>query len=101
MSGWDDELRRELARQQPPAGFTNRVMARVQQASVPRRRLPWQQWQWAAACIVVCLLAGSARWETQRRERVRQETARSQLLQALQVTTATLHRVQKKIQELN
>jgi hypothetical protein len=89
---FENELRRALRRQEPPSGFTDRVMARI-----PNRR-PQPIWhrQWlaaadatavrAAACIAVI---GSGAWEQHRRQ-VEGERAKQELIYALTVASESL-----------
>jgi hypothetical protein len=96
MIDFEDQLRNALARKEPPDGFTERVIARVERHR--SRRSFWKPW--AAGCLAASLLAGA--WGLKefedRRNRERGQAARAQLLQALQITSSKLHRIQKKVE---
>jgi hypothetical protein len=119
MQPLEDELGRALRRLDAPPGFTNRVMARVEQASASKPRPAWLRplqafWSWAeawtgqsavlglAATAAVLVLAVSfAAWRQHRlREEQRQgELARAQVMQALRVTSVKLQRVRSRVRE--
>jgi hypothetical protein len=96
MTDFEDQLRRALARQEPSAGFADRVVARA----AKRRPAPWANWRaWTAAAIAACLCLGALdlEMEHQRKVRAQGEAARAQLIQAMQITSAKLHKIQKKV----
>ena len=87
MNELEKDLRTALARREPPAGFTDRVMARV-----PDRRRPAREWHrsWlAAAAAAVFAIAGAGAWE-QHRKQVEGERAKQELIYALTVASGTL-----------
>lgn len=96
MLDFEDQLRNALARREPPAGFAARVGARVKQAS-PQRRV-WKPWAagWIAASLLVsaCGIQQFEQWQ----DRKKGEAARAQLLQALQITSSKLQRIQKRVE---
>ncbi len=96
MSRIEDELRIELARREPPAGFADRVMARVP----PARRRVWREHSWmaAAAAVLVSILGGSA-YEYQRTQKMRQqgEMARAELVFALELASEKLQQTRAKV----
>ena len=96
MIDFEDQLRRALARQEPSAGFTERVVARA----TKRKPVPWANWRaWTAVGVAACLCLGALdlEMEHQRRVRARGEAARAQLIQAMQITSSKLHKIQKKV----
>jgi hypothetical protein len=112
MKELDDELRAALRRQDPPAGFANRVL---QRASGPARHAravrpdpvsttAWRTFmRWAAAAAVVAALAGGMQYRTvlhEREERARGEAAKEQVLVALRIAGGKLHVVQARIKEI-
>lgn len=102
MSDLDDELRNALRREEPPPGFAERVMARVQSAPPPARRwwmLP--QLRWAAVAAAVIVLAGGVGMERQRRLRAEGELARDQVMLALRITGSKLQFVKEKINAID
>ena len=99
MTEFEDQLRRALERKQPSAGFTARV---VTQAFAMNNKRSWlTAWRsWPAAAVAASLLLGGLGFELERRERVRQgEAARAQLLQAMEITSTKLTKIQKRVQE--
>jgi hypothetical protein len=96
MNRLEDDLRSALRRREPPAGFADRVMARVP-VTMTRRR-PSMVWRWvsaAAACLM--LAAGVDSYRDYRRG----VEAKQQLMLALKITGQKLAVVQNKIHELN
>jgi len=73
------ETIRELPRERARAGFTARVMARIDEpraASIPAR----PAWAWAAAAVLIAVVAfGGLRWQAERRATLRAEAARVEL----------------------
>jgi hypothetical protein len=99
MTKLDDELRRVLGREEPPAGFAERVLRRAESGSRPARRIPFMRW--AAAAALVAAMAGAAQYRAARRERAAGEAAKEQVVQALQIAGSKLHLVQTKINRLH
>jgi hypothetical protein len=96
----DRELREHLRPRSAPAGFTDRVMARVpaeRGSRSPLRFVAQPVWRWAAiaAVLAVTVLGGL---EHDRQQRIAGEHARQQVLLALRITGATLREVQQKVQ---
>jgi anti-sigma-K factor RskA len=114
MNRLEDELRNALRRQEPPAGFAARVLARA--AGEPAPQSAWARvWEtltsWfraplfarAALAGALCLLVvlGVQYEQRQRLERLRGEAAKRQLLLALRVTGSNLRAVHDKVRELS
>ena len=101
MKDFEDQLREALRPADVPAGFANRVLAKVPEAypMVPRavvRRVAL----WAAA-IVIC--AGSiAGWQVERvrEQRARGVKAREQVMLALRITGTKLNQAQSHVRQL-
>ena len=95
MHGFEDELKSALARREPPAGFASRVMDRL-----PAKRRPhfYARWHAIAAAIAVAMLGGGA-YEYQRADKLRREgeRARSELVFALELTSARLQATKAKV----
>ncbi len=102
MSRLEDELRNALRREQPPAGFAERVLARAAQ---PRRtfwdflRLPAFRWAMAGALCLIFVIAG-LEYQQQRQERLRGEAAKAQLMQALRITGSKLQFANRRVRSL-
>lgn len=108
MSRLEDDLRQALARQEPPADFTERVLARARaeapQASVWERlssflRMPALRLATAAALCVV--LAVGVSFEEQRRTREQGEAAKQKLLLALKITSSKLHTARTAVDSIS
>ncbi|HEX4006325.1 MAG TPA: hypothetical protein VHX60_09125 [Acidobacteriaceae bacterium] len=94
------ELRDQLRARSAPAGFADRVMARVAERG-PAARKPrpsWLLWRWTAvaAVLVLTVLGGL---EHDRQQRIAGERARQQVLLALHITGSTLNQVQRKVND--
>lgn len=109
MSRLDDELRNALRREEPPAGFEARLMARLasepKQATgfarwfrLPDMRLPLMTRMAFAAALCLVVVAG-VHFERERQERVEGEAAKAKLMQALRVTGKQLQAVHEKVRE--
>ena len=100
MDEFEKELRDHLQARPAPAGFTDRVMRRID-GSKPRRTWTflWQPaWRWAAVAILLAITAlGSL--EHERQQRIAGERARQQVLLALRITGTTLNQVQQKVNQ--
>ena len=84
MNDLEDQLRRALVRQEPPAGFADRVME-----SIPVGRRGWQR-HWMAVAAAACIaVVGGASWE-QHQRRVAGEKAKEELIYALTVASESL-----------
>jgi hypothetical protein len=109
MKDLENELRAALRRREPPAGFTQRVLAQIEAAPAPR--VGWRRalaslfrmprLRWAAAGAVACLLLaiGIAHYRQVQRERAEGEAARAQVMQALRIASSKLNVTMKRVQE--
>jgi negative regulator of sigma E activity len=95
MNPLDEELKNLLKRREPPEGFAERVMVRIE--TEPRRLTPSQRvaalfWRpvlrWVAVAAVVCVVAvaGIVRYEREQRLRAQAELASRQAIFALRFT---------------
>ena len=97
----EPHLRRALAPASPPRGFAERVMARVQvEAANGRyplafRRRVSRAWVALAASLALAVTGGVGYLE--RARRLEGERARTQFIEALQVTRAVLDAVQRSV----
>ncbi len=107
MTLFEDQLRDALKREDPPAGFTGRVMARI-----PERGLGWgtlffsifrpQAIRWALAGIftVAMIFTMVVHQRRELRERIEGEQARAQVMTALRIASVKLNTTRKKVQSL-
>lgn len=98
MNPLDDELKRALARQQPPDDFTRRVLGRIdaeRKRGGARRGLGWlwrPDFRWAAVAIACLLIVASAvQYQRYRRARAEGEQAREQVMLALEIASSKLN----------
>jgi anti-sigma factor RsiW len=102
MKNLDDELRSVLRREEPPAGFADRVLQRAARRQ-PKRATNGVFVRWAAAAMIVGAVAGGFQYrevQKEREERLRGEAAKEQVVQALRIAGSKLHLVQAKIKEI-
>jgi hypothetical protein len=104
MNELDDELRKVLRREDPPPGFAERVMRRLETRQ-PERRIPMVKpslMRWAAAAMLVAALGGGLQYRAAQREqeRIRAEAAKEQLMQALRIAGSKLQLVQAAVKEI-
>lgn len=109
----ENDLRSALRRKDPGDAFTQRVMARINQAkeraSEPRQqrqrdiRQPWRPWPWkgalAGVLTVTLVFAGWLGFMHHRQNEERQagEAAKQQAILALRITTAKLNHVFERV----
>jgi len=99
----EERLRQSLQRKDPDPGFTERVLSRVRsEPEEPRSQAPHffarpSRWLAAAAIVAFVLSAGAIHRQRERRLRAEGERAKAQLMQALEITSAKLNVVLKKV----
>jgi hypothetical protein len=100
MSNLEDDLRIALRREEPPADFTERVLARLNQPPAePTWRERWAvlmrppRLQWVAVAVIVSVVIPAG---VQYRKG---ERAKEQLLFAVRVAGTKLHQAQRKVAE--
>ena len=91
----DDELRSAMRREEPPLGFTQRVVARAQTKPVPKTGMFRMIW---AAGIAAMLVIGFSAVSEYRQ--VKAERAASQAGVALRITAAKLNMTRDKVLKL-
>ena len=94
MTDFEDQLRRALERRDPSPDFAARVVAQARKSG---RSGAFPHWRpWAAAAVAASFLLGGLGIDFHReREGM---AARDQLLQAMQITSSKLQRIQKRVQ---
>jgi hypothetical protein len=107
MSRFEDDIRQALARQEPPAGFTERVLARVQ--AEPAKVSAWDRLSGffhlpvlrfatvAALCVALAVGVGFE----QRRSREQGQAAKQQLMLALKITSSKLHTARTAVHSIS
>jgi hypothetical protein len=100
---FEDEIRAALRRQEPPAGFAERVLARTGAAgetprATPIRRSvrpPWIRW---AAAMAACAVLSAGAWGYRYYQG---ERAKAQVILALRITANKLNKAQQRVRMLN
>jgi hypothetical protein len=95
MKDLDGELRHALRREEPPAGFAERVMRKT----APTPKLSFVHW--AAAAALVAAVAGGFDYIAKEKERAEGEAAKDRVVLALQIAGSKLQLVQTKINQLH
>jgi len=111
----EDDLRRALERKDPGPGFTQRVMARIEQEKSKATESKWKQpkrkllsglWTFrlrtvlATATALILLVAGGLLGYFQhQRELAREKEAREQAILAVRITTEKLNRVLHRVSQ--
>ncbi|HET7099704.1 MAG TPA: hypothetical protein VFJ52_01025 [Terriglobia bacterium] len=109
MKPLDDELRNLLRPKEPPEGFAERVMARLDTApprQTPARRLsaifqpPVLRWAAVAAVVCVVAFASIVRYRHQQRMRAQAERASQQAIFALRITNQEIDTALRRAQRV-
>jgi hypothetical protein len=107
MSRLDDALREALRREEPPDGFAERVLARIDRR--PEERAAWRGWlagfraprlRWATAFAAAALVIGGFEYRAQRVEQAEGERAKEQVMLALRITGTKLRFAQAKVHSI-
>jgi hypothetical protein len=100
----DDGLRNALRRVEPPAGFTERVMARARTGNGPLsgHGPGWSaaggsMARWAAAAVLGVAVTGGVWYRAELRRQAEGEAAKRQVLLSLRIAGAKLQHVQAKV----
>jgi uncharacterized protein HemX len=93
VNHFEDELRAALRRQEPPAGFLNKVVTRARPQKNTSRK------GWMAAAMAACLLLGAGGVLEYRQYEGRK--AKRELLLALHIAGSKLNIAQQKVLDLN
>lgn len=92
MRDFERDLTEALRRVEPPAGFVERTLARVEAREAVRRR--GRVWQYCGAIAAsLALVLGGLQYQQYRRG----QEAKEQLLMALEITGTQLTQVQHKV----
>jgi hypothetical protein len=98
MKPLEVHLRQALQRVSPPEDFAQRVLHELAAGEArPGSVLPARRRGWFAAAATLLLLSGGGFLEHQRRQQVKGERARAQLLLALQITSHKLNTTLQRI----
>jgi hypothetical protein len=95
----DDDLKAAFRRVEPPPGFEQRVLARLDEPRQARAKSPAGLGfaAWAGVAAMAMLSIGGINAYQQEREQQRAIAARDQLLLALQITGKTLDSVRDQL----
>ena len=94
----EQELQRALRRQQPPAGFAERVLARTGPKPAAAHTAPSPIHKWLAAAAAVALLAsGAARYYEHQQAAAEAERVNQEISLALRITSEKLALVQARV----
>ena len=95
MTRLEDQLRAALQHEEPPAGFADRVLGLAAERDERRERSLWFQFRsmfavhrlsWAAAAVVIVVVASGVGLRIQEERRVEGEAAKRQVMLALRIT---------------
>jgi hypothetical protein len=95
MTRLEDQLRAVLQHEEPPAGFTDRVLAQAGKRGERRERSLWFQFRnmfaihrlsWAAAVVAMVVVASGVGLHIQEQRRAEGEAAKRQVMLALRIT---------------
>lgn len=108
MNDIDNQLREALRRCNPPAGFADRVLARVAaQAAHPvwplgRFPLGWPTLRWVAVPTLAAMLMAGLGYHVHelRKEEVEARVARQQVLLALRIAGSKLKLAKQKVKKV-
>ncbi len=91
MNDFENQLRQNLQRKQPPMGFTQKVLI---QTATPKRHV--RQWVLAAVAAGLSLAGGLELYRYQQGQ-----FAKQQVMLALRITSEKSHVAQMKIDQIN
>jgi hypothetical protein len=104
---FESALKKSLRREEPPLGFSERVLAKAASGHRVSWHSSWREFfrlsavRWAPAiALLVCLAAGGVRYQTVRREHADGEAAKQRLLIALRITGSKWQLAQAKVNEI-
>lgn len=95
---FEEQLRESLRRVEAPAGFEQRILARVES----RRRSSQRRWLAVAASVVMMVSAGGygMHWREEQVREARVEQARAQLEFALKLTSRQLAKAEGQLRTI-
>jgi hypothetical protein len=95
---FEHQLRSVLERKDVPSGFAARVISKARgQRKVAGVWANWRRWTAVPVASSLLVLVIGIEQQRERRERRQGEAAKEQLMQALQITSGKLDRIQKKV----
>lgn len=98
---FEQELKQALRRTEPPAGFTNRVMARIEsRRPAPSYSSP-SRWLTLALAASVMVATFGGLWYREEQQRAQAENAKEQILLAMQITARQINHVQQKVKRVS
>jgi hypothetical protein len=102
MNDFEDQLREALRPPDVPAGFANRVLAKLPEAypAVPHRPMLRRVAVWAAAVLVCAASLTGWQIERTRQQQRRGEKAREQVMLALRITGNKLNQAQSRVRQI-
>jgi hypothetical protein len=97
MDQFENDLKEALRQVDPPAGFEQRVLARLaRESSVARQPSRFTAWATAAG-LAFASLGGVAMYQHQQQQQRKAEQARDQLVLALRITSQKLDVVRERV----
>ena len=91
----ENDLKRALRRESPPAGFSSRVLARIER----REEQPRRWWRAAAASVTLAMLLGG--YGTHKViEHRRGERAREQVLEAMRIAGEKMSYAREEVRQI-
>ncbi|MGA7411451.1 MAG: hypothetical protein WBW33_13295 [Bryobacteraceae bacterium] len=110
MTPFEEQLKQALARQEPSADFTSRVLAEAARQESQKEARGWRAWfrkgwfqaplmqAWRLAPVMAAFLvvSGVVAYREHQRE-VQGQAAKQQLLQALRIAGTKLHHTQLRV----
>ena len=101
----DDDLRRALKRQPPPADLTDRVLARIARGDVARQpneegrrqRTSALRWLAAAAALTFVVAAGGVRYYSYQQTVAEAARVKAQILLAFEITSEKIAMIQVRL----
>jgi hypothetical protein len=94
---FEERIREGLQRREPPPGFADRVMQRVaREPRMPRNRFAGIG-QWAVAAALLLVIGGGVLEQRHRAQQIAGEQAREQVMEALQITSTQLQRINGRV----
>lgn len=104
MNEIDEQLKRALRRCEPPEGFADRVVARVErEAPQATWRSAWTLWRWPSlrwavvAALVAVAATGIVYQLRERREEAEALAAKQQVMLALRITGSKLRVAKQRV----
>jgi hypothetical protein len=103
MMDFEDQLREALRLPDVPAGFTNRVLAKLPEAYPPAPRHPVMRRVavWTAVMVVVAGGITGLQIERAQEQRERGEKAREEVMLALRITGTKLNQAQSHVRQVS